>query len=320
MILLSDKDIERIAPVSNWIEAMELAIKSSENSEYYTPNRIHVDIKKNTLLIMPSVGPQYFITKLITVFPENHRSKVPVINGNVVVNDSKTGETLALLNGAKLTAMRTAAIANTGIKYLSKTSDQTIGIIGAGEQGKHIAWFATELLKLKKIHVYDNSDEMMDDFEEFILKRNPDTKVIRNETSESLVADSDIVITATTSMKPVFPNDINLVVGKAFIGVGSYKPDMREFPEAVFKSINKAWVDADHGKVESGDLIYPVQNNLLDKNEIRNISELITGSAPKENNNTRMYKTVGLATFDLFAASMVYEIAISNNNYCKIQL
>ncbi len=312
MLFLSSENIEKIVPVNLWVDTMEKAMLSLDDNRYSTPDRTHIDIGKNTLLIMPSVGPQMYATKLVSVFPENHEKGIPVINGDVILNDSNTGATIALLNGNKLTAMRTAAVACLGLRKFSNIRNNSIGIVGAGEQGRHLAWFATQMSNLDTISVFDKSDKSLSGFAEFLSQRCPNTKVNVEGSVENLVANSNIIFTATTSVMPVLPDDITLLKGKSIIAIGSYKPEMRELPKSLFSLSDTIWVDACHGKNESGDLIYPMKEGIIHDSQIKNINMLINN--PKLiSGNTHIYKTVGLAIFDLFAASMLYTEALSKN-------
>lgn len=308
MRIISAKIIEKSIQASLWINTMEEALLAAEKKDYFTPNRMHVDIQENSLLLMPSVGPTNFSTKLVSVFPGNKNLKKAIIQGMVVLNDGGTGEALALMNGSQLTAMRTAAIATIGLRYLSNENTKTIGIIGGGFQGKHIAWFASEERPIEKIYIVDYSEEVIKEFIRFIKDKKPDIEVVVCKDAQELLSKTSLVFTATGSSQPVLPNNAKLLKGKCIIGVGSYKPEMREFPEALYTLVNEIWIDAEHGKQETGDLIYPQKQTLIESSKIRTVSNLI--GKCRHTKGTRLYKTVGLATFDLFAAQMVY-------NYCK---
>jgi ornithine cyclodeaminase/alanine dehydrogenase-like protein (mu-crystallin family) len=116
-----------------------------------------------------------------------------------------------------------------------------------------------------------------------------------------------VIITATNSQTPVFPDEKDLFTGKTFVGIGSYKPDCREFPEQLFRQIDDLFVDTPDGKHESGDLIDPVKNGWLNGNNIHPLGDLFSGKVVPASNPTRLFKTVGSAIFDLFAAKLIYE-------------
>ncbi|MCT4589706.1 MAG: ornithine cyclodeaminase family protein [Carboxylicivirga sp.] len=313
MRILSSQVIEQTATPALWINTMESALKANGHQDYFTPDRMHVDVKANTLLLMPSVGPDMFATKLVSVFPDNIKKGKAAINGTVILNDGESGESLAVLNGAKLTAMRTAAIACVGIRHLSDPLATTLGIIGGGAQGRHIAWLASHERDLERVYVYDRSPQTINDFISFMAEKCPDVDVALCEDAQQVVVNSEIVATATTSPEPVIPNLEDLILGKCFVCVGSYKPEMRELPDSIFRLIDSVWIDAEHGKSESGDLIYPLENNLINHDQVKHISKLIDNATALGFRETRLFKTVGQGIFDLFAARLVYEKACENN-------
>ncbi|MCT4647703.1 MAG: hypothetical protein N4A74_22130, partial [Carboxylicivirga sp.] len=91
MRILSSQVIEQAATPALWINTMESALKANGHQDYFTPDRMHVDVKANTLLLMPSVGPDMFATKLVSVFPDNIKKGKAAINGTVILNDGESG-------------------------------------------------------------------------------------------------------------------------------------------------------------------------------------------------------------------------------------
>lgn len=118
---------------------------------------------------------------------------------------------------------------------------------------------------------------------------------------------SEVIISSTNSTNPVFPDINELFTGKTFVGIGSYKPDCREFPEQLFRHLDQLFVVTLDGKKESGDLITPVQKNWISEDKIHTLSSSLSGDVVPATNTTRLFKTVGSAVFDLFAAKLVYE-------------
>jgi ornithine cyclodeaminase/alanine dehydrogenase-like protein (mu-crystallin family) len=262
---------------------------------------------ENTLLLMPSIGPDLFSTKLVSIVPGNKERNKAVINGSLILNDAATGEAIALFNGAKLTAMRTAAVACVGIRHLSDPMARYLGVIGAGVQGRHLAWMATHERDLERVYVYDPSHKSIMEFMQFMSEYCPDVEVAPCEDVQQVIVNTEIICTTTNSTIPVVPDLEDLLLGKTFIGVGSYKPHMQEYSEAIYRLIDTVWIDAEHGKSESGDLIEPIKNNWIKPDRIRHISKLIHQPNELGFKETRFFKTVGMGIFDLFAAKLVYE-------------
>ena len=270
------------------------------------PQRLHLDRGENTLLLMPCFGEKYFSTKLVSVFPENLKKKKPMIYGSVVLNDGETGEPLAVLDGSKLTAMRTAAVGTVGIKYLAPEGATTLGIIGLGIQGFHQALFACQQRPIRKLFILDRSKPIMDRFKERFNAFYKDVEVFPCGSAMELCNASEVIITATGAHQPVVPGKGAWWIGKTIIAIGSYKPVMREIPDEVFIDLKQVFVDTLHGLTEAGDLVEPYKKGLVLKDQIIPLSDLILGKQ-KIVGDTRFFKSVGMAAFDLYGARLVYE-------------
>jgi ornithine cyclodeaminase/alanine dehydrogenase-like protein (mu-crystallin family) len=297
---------------SDWIETMEEALRLIITGKYVMPRRMHLDYGDSTFLLMPCITDEYWVTKLVSFCPGNSEKELPSIYGTIVLNDSKTGEPLAVMDGGIVTAFRTAAVAAAGIKYLSPPDSHSLGVIGTGVQGIYQALFACSVRKIDEIWAFDQKAGNLKRFAEELKSVKPDIRLHLAKDSGQVAFNSQVIITATNSRNPVFNNTKELFSGKTFVGIGSYKPDCREFPEELFRQIDQIFVDTKDGKGESGDLITPVANKWIADDNIFAIGDLISGNIAASENPTRLYKTVGSAIFDLFAARLVYEKHIGN--------
>jgi len=308
MNYFDSQTIENIAPLTEWVGMMEKALRLSiEPGSYVMPKRMHLDYGTDTFLLMPCITDEYWVTKLVSFCLGNKSLGRPSIYGTVVLNDTKTGEPLAVMDGSAITAMRTAAVTAVGIRHLSPADSHSLGIIGAGTQGLWQAVFACSEREINEIWVFDQNSENLLHFTEKIKSRYPMIRVIQAADSSEVAMNSDIIICATNSQYPVFPDEKELFTNKTFIGIGSYKPDCREFPESLFRQVSHIFVDTLDGKKESGDLITPVQDNWIAENKIYSIGSLLADESIQTPNPTRLFKTVGFALLDLFAAKLVYE-------------
>ena len=306
MVFIDEFQISVAASYDKWIDVMEEASLAIADGSVIVPKRTHIDFGKDALLLMPSIGKDYFATKLVSFFPMNKFINKPSIYGTVVLNDRKSGEPLAVIDGSKLTAMRTAAVGSIGVRLLSPESATTLGIIGTGVQGYHQVLFACSQRNISRVYVYDNNKELLSGFCSELGKVFPKIKIVPVSDAKELCSKSEIIITATNSFEPVLPSDISFLEGKTFIAIGSYKHDMRELPDELFGLPDYVFIDAEHGMTESGDLIDPLRNKLVPAEKFLPIQDLISGKV-KPQKPTRLFKTVGLAAFDLYAAILVYE-------------
>lgn len=110
--------------------------------------------------------------------------------------------------------------------------------------------------------------------------------------------------------EPVIPDDPELIAGKKFIGIGSYKPEMREFPQDVYKLIKKLYIDTDFAREESGDVITPLGKNWILPDQVMTLGKRLTGKAsPPASDETTLFKSVEMALFDLNVSAFLFQKA-----------
>jgi ornithine cyclodeaminase/alanine dehydrogenase-like protein (mu-crystallin family) len=301
-----------LAQLTNWTGLADHMVKAMiayEEGDFVMPDRISMGFANNSLLLMPAQSGRYFGTKLVSLFPDNPSRNEPVIKGIVVLNNGENGDPVAILNGAKLTAIRTAAVAAAGIRYITPENVTTLGLIGAGVQGMHQILAACSVRPISKVCILDKHEERAQTFINCLRSSLPDVQMIRVSTSEELVEQSEVIITATNSSRPVLPDDPGMLRNKHIIAIGSYKPQMRELPDSLFKLIDHCFVDVRFALEESGDIIHPIEMGLLKQKQVIPLGSLITGKVTVSTRETTLFKLVGMAIFDLFTAQWFYEKA-----------
>jgi len=313
MIVLDNHTLANLLSFHQITEAVEAAIIAYEKKQSVVPLRMHVDHGANTLFCMPAWGDGVFGTKLVAVFPGNKEKKLPVTNGTMVLNDGETGTPLAFINATKLTALRTGAIGGIGIKYLTPSTETSVGLIGCGAQGIHQAVFACSVRNIEILHYLHRSDESAARLTSFLHQYFPAVSIVPSFSAEELLSRTNIVITATTSAVPVLPDDETLLKGKHFIGVGSYKPSMQEFPNAICKLAGRLFIDSEFARVETGDCINPVKEKILEEKDIHTIGKLLIKEQSVDVHETTAFKSAGMALFDLFVAQAMYAQAVKLN-------
>lgn len=310
MLYLGKDDITKLVSFEELMDTIEYAFKSYERKDFQMPDRIHLHRDEDTFLYMPCFTKSMLGTKMITVFPKNTEKNIPAIQGLMLLNNVDTGEPIALIDGARLTALRTGAVGGVGVRHTTKESCETVGLIGAGVQGFYQLLFTANAREIKRIYIYDIFKEKLSSFKDSLLERLPDAEInIANDIHE-MVDKSDIIITTTTSTTPVLPNDQKLLKGKHFIGIGSYKPTMREFPQALFRLLDEIYIDTDFAVHESGDLVVPIESGWINRNQIKTFGKLLTNHGGKKEEGTTLFKSVGMALFDLIVSEYLYNKAI----------
>ena len=144
--------------------------------------------------------------KWVACFPENYKYKLDQTSALIILNDVQTGWPLAIMDGAWITAKRTAAVSAIAVEKLARRDSSEVGILGCGVQGhEHLVALATVMNSLKKVKVMDirpgMGQQLIDRFE-----GNYGFEIVEAASVEELVRGSDVVVTATAILQK--PNPI----------------------------------------------------------------------------------------------------------------
>jgi ornithine cyclodeaminase/alanine dehydrogenase-like protein (mu-crystallin family) len=299
------------------MQAVEDALAIQESENFTMPERMAMPCggESKQLLLMPCRTDDALATKLVSVFPGNRAHGKPAINGIVVLNDVQTGEVLALLEGSTLTAMRTGAVSGVSVRHLAPEGADTLGIIGCGVQAYDQVLHACAARPLTRVFLYSRSASSCEALAARLAEQLTEVELIVAGSLEQLLSQSQIILTATTAREPVLPNEPAIFEGKHCIAIGSFEPEVREYPDAIFTRAEQVWVDTPHAVAESGELAIPLLRRILQPHQIHTLgAQIASGSAPDRGRyGTTFFKSVGMALFDLQTARSVYECAKRND-------
>ena len=97
--------------------------------------------------------------KWVAAFPGNNARGIPAISGLVVLNDAETGLPMCVMDAARITAARTAAVTGVALELYLPGGARTVAILGAGVQARgHLPQLA-RALPGGELLVYDRHPE-----------------------------------------------------------------------------------------------------------------------------------------------------------------
>ena len=210
--------------MSEAINAMSDAFKSLSSNTAIVPSRINMPITdQNALhLSMPAYikGGEYIMIKLVNVHYDNPKNNLPLINGIILLMDSKNGIPLAFMDGKSITALRTGASSGLATKILSNQNSKCAVVIGSGVQALSQIEAIRNVRELDSIKVIGRD---MNKVQEFCSKFD---SLVKPGINDSL-KDADIICTATTSKVPLF-NYEDIKNGVHINAVGAHQFNTRE--------------------------------------------------------------------------------------------
>lgn len=241
--------------------------------------------------------------KTVTLFQENPRRGLPVIHALFLIMDGRDGRPLAVMDGEYLTALRTGAASGLATDLLARGQARCVAVLGAGVQGRTQLEAVCAVRPIERAYAVDVDGGKAEAFAREMSDK-LSIPVAAAET-EAAVSDCDVLCTATPATEPLFSDQL-LKPGAHINAVGSYKPEMREIPEA---TVARARVIVDSRAAclaEAGDLIQPIQAGLIDEDHVSTeIGELAAGARQGRTSEEQitLFKSVGNAVQDLAAAS-----------------
>ena len=304
---LSAPDLEKSLSMTQAIRAMREAFLQLSNGEAIVPLRTPMALtdRDGGALFMPVYLPEseQIGLKAVSVFAENPRKGLPVIQALFLIMDGRDGRPLAVMDGEFLTALRTGAASGLATDLLARREARTVAVIGAGVQGRTQLEAVCAVRPIERAFAVDIDRERAEVFAREMSDRLA-IPVTATEAEQAL-PHCDVLCTATPATRPVFPDE-GLAPGLHINAVGAYQPEMCEVPEA---TVARALVVVDSRAAclaEAGDLIQPIEAGLIDESHIHaEIGEVAAGAREGRTSEDQitLFKSVGNAVQDLAAAN-----------------
>jgi len=147
--------------------------------------------------------PPLLAVKALVLNPDNPQHGLPSINALVTLLDSRSGLSLAILDGNWVTAVRTAGLSAVAAKRLARPDASIAAFIGCGVQAhSHLQAFAA-LFPLKRIHVFGRGTASRDAF-----CRSAETMglaAVASKTAQEAIYDADLIVTSVTLSPQLTP-------------------------------------------------------------------------------------------------------------------
>lgn len=278
----------------------EVALARSSGAVQAPPRLMLPLPEGGVLLVMPASDEEIAITKLVTVHPGNAGRGLPTIRGEVVVMDASTGTRLGILDGATVTARRTAALSLLAARELAPRPEGPLLIVGAGAQGRsHLEAFR-EGLGVSEVLVHSRARGKAEELATHARELGMDAAAV--ESPEEALGRSSLVVTATTSREPVLPEAV--AEGTFVAAVGSFRPEAAELPPALISGSAVVVDTLEGAREEAGDLIQAQEKGAFRWDAAAELDEVLRGRELPP--GTVVFKSVGHSAWDLAAARTAF--------------
>jgi alanine dehydrogenase len=302
LLLLSEADVRRLLDPERLLTALEDGFRAISGGTADVPPRVAANTPGGYLAAMPGYGASLGLaTKLVSVYPANHDLGIPSHQALVCLFDAGTGSPLAVMDGSRITAVRTAGTAAVSVRHLARADARVLAIVGAGVQG------ASHLEMLPRVRDFAEIRVASRTFDHALALAATHPRARAVEGFEEAVRGADVVALCTHSGEPVIRLDW-LSPGTHVSSVGFAAPH---------GELDRAIAEQGTLFVESRAAAFqppPVGCMELvgmDPASAREMGELLLGKAPgrQADEELTVYKSMGHAIEDVAASLVVYEAA-----------
>ncbi len=205
MKIITFEDIAslHIAPAicMNWVKEMLI-----HKYESILPTKISLKMEGNIFInTMPSYIPmiERYGVKIVSRYP----NRKPSLLSDILLYDAVNGETLALMDGTWITAMRTGAVAALSICKLQKTNSKVYAFMGLGNTARATLTCLLDSMNNQPMHIKLLAyKEQEIDF----IKRFKDYSQLQFQichTTEELIKNSDVIVSCITAADTLIAPD-----------------------------------------------------------------------------------------------------------------
>jgi ornithine cyclodeaminase/alanine dehydrogenase-like protein (mu-crystallin family) len=299
-LYLTEHDVASLLEPADAVPAIEESFRRLAAGEVANQPRRRLPLDGGALAHMAAVdgGLGLAGSKTYTAVADNSEFVV-------VLFDAATGACVGVIEANILGQLRTGAASGVAAKYLARQGATRLGIIGCGFQAEtQVACIRAAVPTIEHVSAYCRTEA---DLEAFCARVGAEPA----ESHREVAGESDVVVTATTSKDPVLRGEW-LRSGALVCAIGANHPSRRELDDVVLARATFVCCDSrDQARLESGDLIEPVANGVLDWLEVHELQEVVSGEVPgrQSDDDIVVFKSNGLAAWDVAIGAAALERA-----------
>ncbi|HEY8705537.1 MAG TPA: ornithine cyclodeaminase family protein [Gaiellaceae bacterium] len=296
---LTEDEVAALLTPADAVDAIEACFRRLAAGVVENRPRYRLGLDGGMLAVMAASDLElgYAAAKVYSGFRSGARFEVLLFRTDVP-------ELVAVIDADKLGQLRTGAASGVAARHLARAGATTLGVIGCGWQAEsQVACIRAALPGIERVVAYCRTDASLRAF----CERNG------AEPGESAqdAARCDVVVTVTGSSSPVLRGDW-LSDGALVCAVGANDGRRRELDNNVLaRAVFVCCDSVENAKLESADLIEPIEAGVLDWLEVHELQEVVAGGTRGRNSDDDVvvFKSNGLAAWDLAAAAAVVERA-----------
>jgi alanine dehydrogenase len=290
-------DVERAVSPHEAYDAVRAAFEAHAHGRWSMPSKVYVsNYPAGDFRAMPAIGDGHALLKWVTSFPGNPSRGLPTVTGLVLLSDAQDGRTLAVLDAAAVTALRTAAAGVLAADTLCRAEASSYAVIGCGTNG-------AETARMLVAHGVTPLVWDVDEARRRLVAERVGTRAASNA-GEALAC--EVVVTVTPGAEVLYPEG-SLAPGQHVSLMGADGPGKAEVALAELRRAHlfcDDWEQASHG----GELAAAVSAGAVTRGDVTELGAVLVGDAEgrRSARDVTLFDSTGLAIQDLAIAKAAY--------------
>lgn len=226
----------------------------------------------------------------------------------IVLNDPDTHYPVAVMEGALISAARTAAVTAVAARHLAQPGFPTLTCVGCGPIGRQqVLTLLEQFPSVKIVWLYDTKETAAVALAEALAARHPTVEVRIAANAGSAVRAGEVVVTATVADRPWLP--------AAWLQPGSFLSNVSimDAHKDVFLSADKVVVDDWDQCNREGKIIHQLttEGSFSREQLHAELGQIVIGERPgrESDDEVVLLNSMGMAVVDVACAKAIYDRA-----------
>ena len=310
---ITERQIRQHVTYLDAMRALREALRTEIDPAEDFPREILELSDGKQLLFMPSHSPHWTGAKLISVNPLNTARKLDRIQGFYLLMDADTTTPRALIDGAELTELRTAAMSMVIADAILPRDARTAVVYGYGAQARaHLLALKELRPSFERVVIAGRDQVRAEMFAANASEHGWDARIAAAISPGSALAEADVVVAVTGAGEPIV-NGAPIRPGALVMAIGSHNANRREVDGELMGRSHVIVEDRATALREAGDVVMAIDEGKLSPDDLFSLREVIRGERQVPRDRPIVYKSVGMAWQDLVVAADIYERVPQSN-------
>jgi N-[(2S)-2-amino-2-carboxyethyl]-L-glutamate dehydrogenase len=266
---------------------------------------------RNRIIALPAyLGRDFGVAgiKWISSFPDNINAGMDRASAVVVLNSLATGRPEAIIEGAIISAKRTAASAALAAQTLHENGCNAVGLLGCGLINFEVARALLAIFPaIRTFTIFDLSAARADDFKRRCQSMSPHIRVELAQDATRLLHSSRLISIATTASTPHVFSLAGCERASTILHVS-----LRDLAPELILDCDNIVDDVDH-VCRAQTSVHLAEQLMGGRDFVRcALADILTGKEPprRDADSIAVFSPFGLGVLDMAVAKFIYELAL----------